>query len=306
MFPWDYQNNFNDLIADYGLNYAISCTLHDRGLFDGQMKIYEFVDIVEENINKGMPVTFMTGLIGQFKGPYAQHTTNIFGYQKWMGVNLTTGQTIEKYLIMSRINRGDSYDSYYLFDDTLFGETMTYLVTYDIKYETNHNIYASDFSNAFVNEYGQGQYFYDEKYATILTNDNYIFNTARLRCSYIENKYLVLSSNRENVDYAHLTFKLMHNVGKITFDVALWSSFGNELFSRDDTFVIQYFNGTDWIDHVNIDLKYLSLDKDSKDHFIVLFNKNVTTFRFYLKHVGPMSDRNKGRVVLDNFCLSYN
>lgn len=305
MFPWDYQHGFNDLMEEYNIDHIFSATMHHQGIRGGRVKAFDFDLIIEENIKKGIPVTLMTGLIDNYSGAYAKHTTNIFGYQKWVGIDKITGLVETRYLIMSRINRGDSYDTIYLYDDALMEYTMTYLVTYDISYQSNKYIYASDFANAFVNESGGGQYFYYEKSATILTKQNYLFNTTRLRCSYIEDQYLVLSSNKTGVEYAHLTFYIMHNVNRLTFDAGLWSTFAKEKFTDNDIFKIQYYDGSNWIDHIEINLKELSEDRDSLDTFIVLFNRK-TTFRFYLEHANPSADRNKGRVVLDNIVLSYN
>jgi len=40
--------------------------------------------------------------------------------------------------------------------------------------------------------------------------------------------------------------------------------------------------------------------------FIALFPKDTTRIRFYATTNNPVGDRNKGRIVLDNFKVEYN
>ncbi len=84
-------------------------------------------------------------------------------------------------------------------DADILGELQSGIIYYEIKYNT-YTAMASDFKEGFINhDTNQVQYFYDPKTELVSTNSNYIFNTNRLRCSYIEDKYLVLSANRSGV-----------------------------------------------------------------------------------------------------------
>ena len=56
---------------------------------------------------------------------------------------------------------------------------------------------ANAFSNSFINEDGGGQYFFETKSENVNLIYGTVIQTSWLRCSYIENQYLVLSPNRK-------------------------------------------------------------------------------------------------------------
>lgn len=115
-------------------------------------------------------------------------------------------------------------------DADILDETQSGIIYYEIKYNT-HTAMASDFKEEFINhDTNQGQYFYDPKTELVSTNSNYIFNTNRLRCSYIEDKYLVLSANRSGVKEAYLEFEVENKIRALEFNMGLWS--GKEITGR--------------------------------------------------------------------------
>lgn len=297
MFPWDYKSAFNSLISDYGLDGIIE-SKHRWKMTSGYQS--EYFEAIVESVNKGIPVTLMTGLWSG-DGDFAKHYTNIFGYEKWTGLNLSTNEKIEKSFIVGRLNWRD-YEKEYYCDSQILNDGMIGLVTYDINYENSYNVYASDFAEKFVNSSGGGQYFFYDKSTYVSTASGRMFYTNRKRCSYIENQYLVLSPNRKDAGEAYLDILLPHSASKITFSASLWGSREGIIY---EDFRIQYFTNN-WINHVNFDLASFSTLKNFPDEFTVVLPKNATRFRFIATHSKPSGDRNKGRIVLDNLKFEYN
>ena len=82
-------------------------------------------------------------------------------------------------------------------DSDLLSVLTSGVIYYEVK-DNNQLIRPNDFSKEFVNGNGQGQYYFYDKTADIITSDGFNFGTKRLRCGYIEDKYLVLSANRKD------------------------------------------------------------------------------------------------------------
>ena len=299
VFPEDYKKSANILLRKYGLDSIISTNYKGTLLFGGKKE--DLLKIIVDNIDKGLPVTMYTGLRSG-KGEFAEHYTNIYGYEKYIGFD-NNGKFVEKYLLEARLN-WSYYDGRYFCDDNILDTGMMGIIYYDVKYNKSHTIKASDFSTNFVNGNGQGQYFFYNKSALITTASGYSFNTNRLRCSYIENRYLVLSSNRNDVIDAYLEFKLPNEVHQLTFNSSLWS--GIEGITSSSKFSIQILNDGVWQDHVEYDISKMSTQKSVQDTNIVLFKKGISNIRFYVKHVSPSGVQNKGRIVLDNIKIQYN
>lgn len=296
MFPWDYESAFDGLTADYGLSGIVNST-HQWKLFSGSQT--DYWNKVVENIDKGLPVTLMTGLWSG-SGNFAEHYTNIFGYETWKGYDSSTNERIEKNYIIVRLNWKGWNDEYYC-DASILNDGMIGLITYDINYGNSYNIYASDFAEEFVNSNGGGQYFFYDKETPVSTANGRMIYTHRKRCSYIENQYLVLSPNRANAGEAYLDIQLPHSASKVSFTASLWSSLEG---INNETFKIQYYSNG-WHDHVSFDLSTFSKLKQYPNEYTVLMPKNITRFRFIANHSNPSGDRNKGRIILDNLNFEY-
>ncbi len=297
MFPWDYESAFNSLTTDYGLGNIINST-HNWKLFSGDQETYW--NEVVTNIDKGLPVTLMTGLWSG-NSEFAKHYTNIFGYETWKGIDSSTNERIEKNYIIGRLNWEECDKEYYC-DASILNDGMIGLITYDINYKHAYNVLAADFAEEFVNTNGEGQYFFYDKETFVNTTNGKIMYTHRKRCSYIENQYLVLSPNRANAGEAYLDILLPHSASKLSFDASLWSSLEG---INNESFKIQYYSNG-WIDHVSYDLTTFSKLKLYPKNYTILMPKNVTRFRFIANHSNPTGDRNKGRIVLDNLKFEYN
>ena len=300
VLPGDYVKGYDDIIMAFGLSEFFSAE-SDLTLFGGRANSYW--NIVVENIQKGLPVTFYTGTASG-KGTFAEHYTNIYGYEKWIGINLDTYEKKEKKFIKARVNWSEEkYDSDIYCDADIFNDKMIGLITYDIKYQRGYNVYASDFAEEFVNSSGGGQYFFDPISTPVTVDEDRMIYTERLRCSYIENQYLVLSPARKDAGRAYLDIELPHSASSITFDASLWSDSEGIFYER---FIIQYYKDGEWINHVEYDLDTFSIFKYEMKTYHLLFSKDVKRIKFLAEYSKPDGDRNKGRIVLDNLKFNYN
>lgn len=296
--PGDCASGVNKVLKSYGLSN------HLKADYAGPISLFgskeKYLNIIINHIDQGLPVAVYTGL-GTGDGPFSKHYFNVYEYIKLVGMD-ADGNRIEKYALKACLN-WTNYDDYY-FDAELLNSSMCGVVFIDPTYCQNELITASDFSEDFVNENNQGEYFFYEKSTSITTDSGYTFGTARLRCGYIENQYLVLSAKRENAGSAYLAFDLDKKIKKLEFTASLWSS--KEGLLDTDVFRIEYKVGNNWIPYVGYKISELSRLKTNQYKYTVLFPKDVTSFRFYVYTSNPSGDRNKGRIVLNNINLVFN
>ncbi len=296
VWPWDYRKAFNKVISVRGLGNQIEAK--DYWTLMGNEKKNYWNKIVA-SINEGIPVTLFTGSKSG-DGEFSKHYTNIYGYETWTGISKNNDEKITKQFIKARLNWGRNVE-YYCDSDILdCGETG--IITYKMNYINSYDFHDSDFANDFVNQAGNGQYyFYNIDKPVTLANGRTI-QTSRLRTSYIENEYLVMSPNREGAGNAYLDITFPHNLSRLSFDSSMWSSLEGAFH---ESFVIQYLKDGEWIDQLTINPSKLATLKGDPDSFVVLFPKTANRIRFYATHSNPYGDRNKGRICLDNFNVSY-
>jgi len=297
VWPWDYSNCFNEVLSNHDLSNIIHAS-DQWTLFGGEQANYW--NQIVENIDQGLPVTMFTGqACGD--GDFSQHYTNIYGYDTWIGIPNNGGERLTKNFIKARLNWGR--DSEYYCDADILNCGQLGIITYDVNYANLYSFFDYDFAEEFVNDAGGGQYFYYTINEPVSLSNGKTLQTSRLRTSYIENKYLVLSPKRNGAGLAYLDILFPHSVSKLTFDCSLWSDLEG---IYGETFIVQYYDGAGFKDHIEIDLNNLSHLKDYPDEFTVLFSKDVTRIRFCATHNSPSGSRNKGRVCLDNFLVEYN
>ena len=298
-FPWDLRDSFNTIISNHNLSGVISATCiwtPIPGFKDN------FLNRIISNVNAGIPTTLMVAFSSVVGRPCDEHCTNVYGYRSFVGQNTSTNETIEKTFLIVRVNwEGEDYE--YYCDADVLNQAFVSLVEYQINYNYDFPAIAVDFANDFVNSQGNGQYFYYNIPATIYLDENTRFNTNRLRCSYIENQYVVMSPKRENAGTSYLEFGTFSATQRFTFSAALWGI--NEDHAHEE-FYIEYYKDNQWNPHITIDLFKLSKNKDNLDTFVVLFPKNTHQFRLIATHSNPSGQNNRGRIVLDNFNFEYN
>ena len=296
--PFDYETGFNNLMSYYGLSNIISCSC-DFDLF-GDNKDY-YTDLILDSIDIGLPVTlFGSPFAGD--GDFSDHVTNIFGYEKFRGYNPNTNDTIEKDYIIGRLNFRYSTGEYYC-DAGILNYPLMAVIQYNINYQDSYYAYASDFAEEFVNNNGGGQYFYYEISEIVELNNGRHLNTSRLRCSYIENQYLVLSPKRVDAGTSYLSIMTLYYIPKITFTASLW---GPSEDHEHELFWLQYKKDNIWINHTTIDLSNMSCSKNYPDTYTILFPKETREIRFMATHSNPEGLRNRGRIVLNNFHFESN
>ncbi|MGM9814394.1 MAG: hypothetical protein ACI32C_05855 [Candidatus Enteromonas sp.] len=254
---------------------------------------------IKESIDNGLPATMCTGFACG-DGAFANHYTNIYGYETWVGIPINGGEQITKKYLKAMLNFG--YGTGYYCDADILNCAQIGLTTYRVNYKNLYSFRASDFAEEFINDAGGGQYFFYPVAEPVSLSNYKTLQTERLRASYIENQYLVLSPNRENAGEAYIDITFPHKVPNLSFSAALWS--GSEGI-RTETFRIQYYDGA-WKNHLSIDLTKLPILKDYPDEFHLLLPKNTNRIRFSAVHPNPTGDRNKGRVCLDDFHVEYN
>ncbi|MDE5566755.1 MAG: InlB B-repeat-containing protein [Anaeroplasmataceae bacterium] len=312
-WPWDYVDSFNGLMEKYGLGDYIK-SVDQLSIFQNKD---ELINKIKTSVDNGLPVTLYTAVPGAKDDSSSEvdlksHYVNIYGYQEWR-IQDRDGNFFNDTIFLYRQNWGwtESAHGITYLDADLLNDDFTGIIYYEIlKYDEEKTIISSDFSKEFINkDTGQGQYFFYEEEAMITTTENYSFNTKRLRCSYIENQYLVLSANRKGSGVAYLEFQLNEKIKKMTFDMCLWSAFeglktGGTI--RIDIPVDSNNEEYGWKTFVIYDANSLKTVKSLPKNYIVLFPKEVSKFRFYVTKDIPDTDRNHGRIVLDNIHLYFN
>lgn len=297
-FPGDYVDGFNTLMTDkYHLNNQISA--HSQGWF--LVSKNSKINKVKESIDNGLPVTIYAGQAGA--GYFGNHYVNAYAYEVWQGKD-RDGKTITNTLFNTRLNWGwgQSYDCHMDADmlSALFSGIIYYKVT-----DSNQLIRPIDFSTKFVNENGQGQYFFYDKTEDITTSNGFTFGTSRLRCGYIENQYLVLSANRSGAGRASLEMNFDINVKAINFDLSLWSGL-ESLTGQNDYVKLFYLDSENqWQEQMQFSVNNLSTLKQYPDNFYTQFPIATNGIKFEVFKENPTGDRNKGRVVIGNMNLFY-
>lgn len=293
VWPKDYVKAFNAVAKDRGLSIRAS---NKTSLLGGRET--EFWNDVVANINEGLPVTMFTGPASG-DGSFANHYTTVFGYETWAGIPREGGSRIEKTFLKAYLNYPRT--SAYYCDSSILNYIYSGIITYDLNYDESYSFTASDFAEEFVNDSGGGQYFYSPINQSVSLTNGMTLQTTRLRTSYIENQYLVMSPKRQDAGTAYLDITFPTKASRISFNASIWGL--KEDINSEELKIQYYDNG--WHDHIQMDLDGLNL-KESPDNYIVLFPKDTTRVRFYVTHSNPTGDRNKGRICLDNFEVRYN
>ncbi|MDE5714837.1 MAG: InlB B-repeat-containing protein [Anaeroplasmataceae bacterium] len=211
--PGDYINGFTKVMEMYGLDRQITAK---NFMYSSKNTL---IKKVIESIDKGIPVTLYTG-VGCGDGGVSEHYINVYGYEIHKGID-QFDQNITQVIFSARINLGYSSERVIWMDADVLSHVLSGVITYEVK-NANHLIKPEDFARDFVNNNGQGQYFFYEKQAEITTSKGVIFQTNRLRCGYIEDKYLVLSAYRENAGAAFLEMNFDFSITALTFELGLW------------------------------------------------------------------------------------
>lgn len=303
-WPSDYVDGFNAIARKHNIpiraSYSFATLIPQKEFFADKIKAY---------IDKGIPVTIFTGTLNKNSKGYEGHCFNVCSYEKWVGTNPETNERKEYIMYGTKANYYNTFGIRYMSEEVL-EQSLVGLIWYDIQYNNIQTIPASAFAQDFVNDSGQGQYFFYEKIADITLPNGYSFGTKRLRCSYIENKYLALSANRKSNTgsyngEAYIEFCFNDDIKKIEFDIARWGL--NEGFTGLDEYVTikcSRTSGSVGETRKEIDPKSLTPLKDNPQRITVLINEGEY-IRISIKVKPTSENRNKGRIILDNITIYY-
>lgn len=129
--------------------------------------------------------------------------------------------------------------------------------------------------------------------------DNLSFTTNRLRCGYIEEEYINLSSQRKNAGTAYLEYNFDNKIYKMNSYLTFWSN--RESFQSDDIAYVQYLDEQgNWVTCFDLLNNDNPLPTDRKQPKLYEFNfmEGTLGVRFYSHTNNAYSDRNKGRICI--------
>lgn len=322
-WPWYYAGCLDNVIKNHNLNGILKFGLFiNYGIFTNYFKniiesnfsyLLKSIDFgfaekellwdkIVESIDNGFPVTLFNGTFAG-DGDFSGHYVNVYGYDTWVGYGKDR-QTKTKKFLKARLN-WDLPDEYYCDADILDCPT-TGIFNYYISYSNSYSFDSFDFST-FVNDKGQGQYFFDTKTKTITLNNGIKIETERKRTSFIENEFLVLSPNRKNAGEAFLRIIFPHNISEISFCASLWGPTENALnehFNVESIRKDTSFSETK--SYLSMNAIYLPLSKYAPKKFKFVFSKKTNGISISAKDTAPYGDRNKGRICLNYFNVKYN
>lgn len=149
----------------------------------------------------------------------------------------------------------------------------------------------------------EGQYFFSPKQTT-LAYDDVTITVDRLRCGYIEQRYINLSPRRQNAGTAYLELRFNRAIYSYMFGVTLWSA--NEyLSSLDSEAVIEVLdaNGVwtrvfDLLNDITLSTSQYQIDRYVGEH-----ESGIYGLRFKATSTAT-GDRNKGRICIDDIVLN--
>ncbi len=298
--PTDYVRGFKRLTELYGYSNQIKAVVHEKIL---GISFENLINVVKKSIDSGMPVTMYNGNSHK-NGSFADHYVNVYGYKTFYVID-RFGRGHNQTIFEARLNFGNGDYSEYYCDSEILNLDFCGVITYErMNDEFDYEIKASDFAKDFVNSKGQGQYYFYEKTATISLENGLKFETVRKRCGYIEDKYLVLSANRENVSEAYLEFEFDEKVRGIDLNMSLWG-YSEQLYKEEGDYVhIEYFSNDKYINELDVDLDLLSKNKNDMSYLSATFNTPANKIRIIVCKKNPkVKDWNRGRIVIDNIKL---
>lgn len=296
-YPGDYVSAFNKLMTEnYHLNKQIAA--HSQGWL-GVSKD-DKVSKIKQCISDGLPVTIYAGLAGD--GELANHYVNVYAYQVWRGKD-RDGKTIYNTLFKVRLNWGRAQNKDVYMDADMLSASFSGVIYYTVA-DNNQIIRPSDFSKDFVNDNGQGQYFFYEKTADITTANGFVFGTKRLRCGYIENEYVVLSANRSGAGRAFLELNFDLDVKAVNMDIALWKDL-DAIGAKDSIKMLYKDVKGKWHELREFYTYELSSLREYPSNYYIEFPEITRGIKIEVTVTDPDGDRNQGRVVIGDMNLFY-
>lgn len=180
---------------------------------------------------------------------------------------------------------------------------------------TNKTAYYAPGLNQIYNVITPKDYGFPESYGdantsidktVVLPDTGETFETNRLRCGYIEEECINISTKRYSPGLAYLEYTFDKDIYQIEVDLSWWTAY-EKVYSYDSNYRIEYpvtstayFTVYDLWKDVN-----LSTNRNSPTRVVVGFPNGVRTFRFYGLASYPTNDRNKGRLSIFDMVVRY-
>lgn len=157
-------------------------------------------------------------------------------------------------------------------------------------------------------DYGfEEQYFFSEKTKNF-SFDGVNISTRRLRCGYIQNQYIVLSPKRTGAGSAFFEMEFDVALYSVLIGLAWWSSNEGVDSNNGDSYLLEYKDSNnqwvEWLDLLN-DVN-ITTNRDFVDRFVVSDSTGIKGIRLVCYCPSPTSDRNKGRICIDDIVLNQN
>ncbi len=166
-------------------------------------------------------------------------------------------------------------------------------------HHTNYSIAPSDW------EFDQRYYFENEGIKTnVLNVGDLDIDTKRLRCGYIEDKYINLSPNRYGAGYAYLDLSFNKKVYGLNTKLSFWSGGEGLYTSSGDYAYIKYLDSNgDWQILLDLLKSNLKTDNSNQDYFALEIPNGTLQIIIECYKKSPNTNRNKERICIGNTTL---
>ena len=123
--------------------------------------------------------------------------------------------------------------------------------------------------------------------------------TKRLRTGVINYdgvSYLTMSAKNKNATSAYLEYEFPHELTKVDYQLALWSS--DESLIQNSSIRLEGYYNDDWITLETFSAKTMSQNKDVLINYSTTFKEPTNTFRFIIETNQVNNNNNRGRMVI--------
>lgn len=234
--------------------------------------------MIKEYIDKDIPVTGYGAWNGY--GEITNHYFNIYSYETWTGLD-AKGKTVSEIILGIRLNYGDGFDSrIFINSKALLNPNFTGVITYEADYDTE-GIIDVDFEDEFTSDSSDELYNLSNVEEIVETRlSHYTFLTKRLRCGYVDGKYLVLSSRTVGGGDAYLEIDFGSELFKsMWFSAGIWSNREYLHSYQQDYFRVEAEINNEWIVVSEIDIDQMKL-KEEMSNYLVEFGSPISKIRF--------------------------
>lgn len=148
--------------------------------------------------------------------------------------------------------------------------------------------------------FDQRYYFLNEGIKkTTYKRDDFVLETERLRCGYIEEQYVNLSPNRYDAGDAYLELHSNLPIYVFVANISFWST-SEQLYSASGDYAyLQYLDKTgEWKTCFDLLAENLSTDRTKQNRFERSFLEGTYGIKFVAHKEKPNTNRNKGRISI--------